>query len=268
MNSDRYNELVSATTEENVRAQLIADTTRKIPLKHKQIESFFKGFQILCLDDILNKITIRLKELRKRYPEAVLCVNTGWLGDRDLNNRYKSEEFLILELIRRKQLELPLWNFENFHDLPKTCILLDDACYSGNQMQQKLVKLREKKDTEFHIILPYVSTICKDALVGIVAALKIKNVTFHFGDVMLTAKEVTGDDLEWLPKCEYEFKNRASKQSYGDSDYSSLILSTPDYKIADEKSTFTAYFAQLTNTQTLSEHYKQWKKKDFKTFEK
>ena len=279
LNPEKYKELLSASNpqlsakcadytplriNEKVRAQLIADMTRKLPEKQDKIETFFKGFRILSLDTIVGNITAKLETLRDQ-PEAVLCINTGWLGNNDAHNRYKSEEFLILELIRREQLQIPLYNLENLHDLPKTCILIDDACYSGRQMAQKLMILKSVQgDTEFHIVLPYVSTICKDLLEMLIEAFQMKNVTFHFGDIMETAGEVTNDDLKWLPKCEHKFHNRASSQP--SSDNSSLILSTPDYKIADEISTFTAYFAQLTETETLSEHYKKWTKKDFKDF--
>ena len=44
----------------------------------------------------------------------------------------------------------------------------------------------------------------------------------------------------------------------------SRINCTPDYKIADEQSTFTAYFAELTNTDIIeTEHYKTWTQIDF-----
>ena len=117
-------------------------------------------------------------------------------------------------------------------------------------------------DTHFHIVLAFATSSCVKRLN---ASLKnIENISLYVGEIMPTAGEVTENDLEWLEPSDHTFENRSLKQP--SSDYSELAMCTPDYKIADERSTFTAYFAELTNTQKIEhEHYKKWKQMNFET---
>tara|TARA_B100000482_G_scaffold189077_1_gene169949 strand:- start:1543 stop:1773 length:231 start_codon:yes stop_codon:yes gene_type:complete len=73
---------------------------------------------------------------------------------------------------------------------------------------------------------------------------------------MLSAQEIPIKSLSWLTPSEHKFKNRSNKITTSIHSLNK-IMSTADYKIADELSTFTAYFAELTGTLEIKEHYKQ-----------
>ena len=185
----------------------------------------------------------------------MLCVNTSWIATKSYT--YKSEEFLVIELLKRG-LNIPIWNLLDLEDqeLPPNIILIDDACYSGSQLRTKTNDLTDFPDNKFHLVVAYASNNC----MAKVEAAHAENVVLHVGEIIQTAGEVTGDNLDWLTPSTFELENRSLKQSSSNS--AKLCLSTPEYKIVDEKSTFTAYFAELTQTKSIkSEHYKQWTKK-------
>ena len=247
--------------QEHIRKDLIERFANQTPLKRNVITNFFNSFRILSLDEILLNIQTKIEELQKVHDGIHLLYNTSWLGARSYV--YKSEEFLILELLNRKMINIPIWNLTNLEGLPEQCIVLDDACYSGSQMRSKFYYLSEEApDTHFHIVLAFATSSCVKRLN---ASLKnIENISLYVGEIMPTAGEVTENDLEWLEPSDHTFENRSLKQP--SSDYSELAMCTPDYKIADERSTFTAYFAELTNTQKIEhEHYKKWKQMNFET---
>ena len=187
----------------------------------------------------------------------MLCINTAHLATTSYS--YKSEDFLTIELLKRGKLKIPIWNFD-FENLPTCSILLDDACYSGSQLKNKTLALKDLPDNNFHVVVAYASNNCVERF----EKLQARNVTLHVGEIIPTAGEVAGEvtrnPLDWLTPTTFKYENRALKQrSYQPLN---LCLCTPDYKIVDEKSTFTGYFAELTQTKSIQpEHYKEWDKK-------
>ena len=91
-------------------------------------------------EDILGNLTTIITKLQQEYPDIVLCINTAHLATR--SHVYKSEDFLVIELLKRGRLEIPIWNLDDYENLPSRSILLDDACYSGGQLRKKSGRIK------------------------------------------------------------------------------------------------------------------------------
>lgn len=253
-----------AKREELINKFTSDESTEEIMNQNADIRKFFKAFKIIKLTKILDIIKEKIELIKKKAPEAVLLVNTPYLfltGNKVYKSHYKSEDFLAVELYRRNLVDIQIHQIkpasteepaptEESQKLPEHCILIDDACYSGSQWADRIEKLQNYEKTTFYCIIPFYSTTCKKMFKE-----KLKNVEIEFGEHMLSAREIHIKSLSWLTESEHKFTNRPNNIT---SSTRSLkkIMSTPDYKIADELSTFTAYFAELTGTLTITEHYK------------
>ena len=246
INEAKRDELINKFTSD--------ESTKEIMDRNDDIYKFFKAFKIIELTEILNIIMKKIEHIKEKAPEAVLLVNTPYLfltGNKVYKSHYKSEDFLAVELYRRNLVDIQIHQIESRHQkLPEHCILIDDACYSGLQWDDRIEKLQNYENTRFYCIIPFYSTTCQQMFEK-----KPKNVEIEFGEHMPSAQEIPINSLSWLTESEHKFTNRPNNIT---SSKHSLkkIMSTPDYKIADELSTFTAYFAELTDTSTITEHYK------------
>lgn len=251
---------------ENIKSSMIERTIAKYPQMHNEINKFFNNLHLLPLQSILDILVQQLTTILQTNEGAVLLVNSGHV---DGDGTYKSEDFLIFELLRRNALQdVPLYDIRDLPRAksPRHCVLMDDACYSGGQWVKKLLELTSIKDVTFHVIIPFYTERCKNRLY-----MFSRSVRFYWGRQMKTASDVLGLDVDldfihYLTKKQeiepdHHFENRESAQKYGLKP-ELLSMATPDYKIADEVSTFTHVFAELTKTTNLRlhEHYKKWPK--------